>query len=107
MPEDEVREIIRKYYDATGTHEESMQAVMDYIRQKEPEWKMKYFYNNADNVSGNAFNGTSTISASSPMTPNWQGRQRVLAGVDQSVNRPQCKRCRQKHSSQEYRRRSE
>ena len=39
LPEDEVREIIRKYYDATGTHEDSMQAVMNYIREKEPEWK--------------------------------------------------------------------
>ena len=43
LPEDEVREIIRKYYDATGTHEESMQAVMNYIREKEPEWKRLYF----------------------------------------------------------------
>ena len=43
LPEDEVREIIRKYYDTTGTHEDSMQAVMNYIREKEPEWKMKYF----------------------------------------------------------------
>ena len=39
LPEDEVREIIRKYYDATGTHEDSMQAVMNYIHEKEPEWK--------------------------------------------------------------------
>ena len=38
LPEDEVREIIRKYYDATGTHEDSMQAVMNYIHEKEPEW---------------------------------------------------------------------
>ena len=43
LPEDEVREIIRKYYDATGTHEESMQAVMNYIHEKEPEWKRLYF----------------------------------------------------------------
>ena len=52
LPEDEVRKIIRKYYDATGTHEESMQAVMDYIRQKEPEWKRLYFRDEAlDNGS--------------------------------------------------------
>ena len=52
LPEDEVREIIRKYYDATGTHEESMQAVMDYIRQKEPEWRKLYFKSEAlDNGS--------------------------------------------------------
>ena len=43
LPEDEVREIIRKYYDATGTHEDSMQAVMNYIHEKEPEWKRLYF----------------------------------------------------------------
>ena len=43
LPEDEVREIIRKYYDTTGTHEESMQAVMNYIHEKEPEWKRLYF----------------------------------------------------------------
>ena len=43
LPEDEVREIIRKYYDATGTHEDSIQAVMNYIREKEPEWKRLYF----------------------------------------------------------------
>ena len=85
LPEDEVREIIRKYYDATGTHEDSMQAVMNYIREKEPEWKMKYFYNNADNVSGNAFNGTSTISASSPMTPNWQGNQNWQDEYDEEL----------------------
>ena len=85
LPEDEVREIIRKYYDATGTHEDSMQAVMNYIREKEPEWKMKYFYNNADNVSENAFNGTSTISASSPMTPNWQGNQNWQDEYDEEL----------------------
>ena len=85
LPEDEVREIIRKYYDATGTHEDSMQAVMNYIHEKEPEWKMKYFYNNADNVSGNAFNGTSTISASSPMTPNWQGNQNWQDEYDEEL----------------------
>ena len=85
LPEDEVRGIIRKYYDATGTHEDSMQAVMNYIHEKEPEWKMKYFYNNADNVSGNAFNGTSTISASSPMTPNWQGNQNWQDEYDEEL----------------------
>ena len=85
LPEDEVREIIRKYYDAIGTHEDSMQAVMNYIHEKEPEWKMKYFYNNADNVFGNAFNGTSTISASSPMTPNWQGNQNWQDEYDEEL----------------------
>ena len=85
LPEDEVREIIRKYYDATGRHEESMQAVMDYIHEKEPEWKMKYFYNNADNVSGNTFGGVSTVSASSPMTPNWQGNQNWQDEYDEEL----------------------
>ena len=52
LPEDEVREIIRKYYDAPGTHEESMQAVMNYIHEKEPEWRKLYFKNEAlDNNS--------------------------------------------------------
>ena len=36
LPEDEVREIIRKYYDATGTHEDSMQAVMNYGNELYP-----------------------------------------------------------------------
>ncbi len=58
LPEDEVREIIRKYYDATGTHEDSMQAVMNYIHEKEPEWKRLYFNSNDDhNISGNVFTG--------------------------------------------------
>ena len=52
LPEDEVREIIRKYYDAPGTHEESIQVVMNYIHEKEPEWRKLYFKNEAlDNNS--------------------------------------------------------
>ena len=59
LPEDEVREIIRKYYDATGTHEESMQAVMNYIHEKEPEWKRLYF--NKEDEQTHKFNGMEMI----------------------------------------------
>ena len=59
LPEDEVRESIRQYYDATGTHEESMQAVMNYIHEKEPEWKRLYF--NKEDEQTHKFNGMEMI----------------------------------------------
>ena len=40
LPEEEVRGIIRKYYQAPKGQEE--QAIKDYIRQKEPEWQQLY-----------------------------------------------------------------
>ena len=40
LPEEEVRGIIRKYYQAPKGQEE--QAIKDYIRQKEPEWHQLY-----------------------------------------------------------------
>ena len=40
LPEDEVRGIIRKYYQAPKGQEE--QAIKDYINQKEPEWQQLY-----------------------------------------------------------------
>ena len=40
LPEEEVREIIRQYYQAPKGQEE--QAIKDYIRQKEPEWHQLY-----------------------------------------------------------------
>ena len=41
LPEEEVRGIIRKYYQAPKGQEE--QVIKDYIRQKEPEWQAQYF----------------------------------------------------------------
>ena len=81
LPEDEVREIIRKYYDATGTHEDSMQAVMNYIREKEPEWKMKYFYNNADNVSGNDYAGIAINNTLSPVTEKEKAKDNIVDNI--------------------------
>ena len=40
LPEEEVRGIIRKYYQAPKGQEE--QVIKDYIRQKEPEWHQLY-----------------------------------------------------------------
>ena len=40
LPEDEVRGIIRKYYQAPQGQEE--QAIKNYINQKEPEWQQLY-----------------------------------------------------------------
>ena len=40
LPEEEVRGIIRKYYQAPKGQEE--QVIKDYIRQKEPEWQQLY-----------------------------------------------------------------
>ena len=40
LPEEEVRGIIRQYYQAPKGQEE--QAIKDYIRQKEPEWQQLY-----------------------------------------------------------------
>ena len=47
LPEEEVREIIRKYYQAPKGQEE--QVIKDYIRQKEPEWQTKYFDEDDEN----------------------------------------------------------
>ncbi len=46
LPEDEVRGIIRKYYQAPKGQEE--QAIKDYIRQKEPEWQQLYGLDDED-----------------------------------------------------------
>ena len=40
LPEEEVRKIIQKYYQAPQGQEE--QVIKDYIRQKEPEWQQLY-----------------------------------------------------------------
>ena len=40
LPEEEVRKIIRKYYQAPKGQEE--QVIKDYINQKEPEWQQLY-----------------------------------------------------------------
>ena len=40
LPEEEVREIIRKYYQVPKGQEE--QAIKNYINQKEPEWQQLY-----------------------------------------------------------------
>ena len=47
LPEEEVREIIRKYYQAPKGQEE--QVIKDYISQKEPEWQTKYFDEDDEN----------------------------------------------------------
>ena len=47
LPEDEVRGIIRKYYQAPQGQEE--QAIKNYISQKEPEWQTKYFDEDDEN----------------------------------------------------------
>ena len=41
LPEEEVRRIIRKYYQAPQGQEE--QVIKNYISQKEPEWRLSYF----------------------------------------------------------------
>ena len=41
LPEEEVRKIIQKYYQAPQGQEE--QVIKNYISQKEPEWQTKYF----------------------------------------------------------------
>ena len=46
LPEEEVRGIIRKYYQAPKGQEE--QAIKDYIRQKEPEWQQLYGLDDED-----------------------------------------------------------
>ena len=54
LPEEEVRGIIRKYYQAPRGQEE--QVIKDYISQKEPEWQAQYFdeekYSLQMNLSG-------------------------------------------------------
>ena len=47
LPEEEVREIIRKYYQAPKGQEE--QVIKDYISQREPEWQTKYFDEDDEN----------------------------------------------------------
>ena len=47
LPEEEVRGIIRKYYQAPKGQEE--QVIKDYISQKEPEWQTKYFAEDDEN----------------------------------------------------------
>ncbi len=47
LPEEEVRGIIRKYYQAPKGQEE--QVIKDYISQKEPEWQTKYFDEDDEN----------------------------------------------------------
>ena len=47
LPEEEVRGIIRKYYQAPKGQEE--QAIKDYISQKEPEWQAQYFDEDNEN----------------------------------------------------------
>ena len=61
LPEEEVREIIQKYYDKRGTHEESQQAVMDYIHKKEPEWKRLYFKDEKEDEQTRRFNGMERV----------------------------------------------
>ena len=46
LPEEEVKEIIRKYYQAPKGQEE--QAIKDYISQKEPEWQQLYGLDHED-----------------------------------------------------------
>ena len=50
LPEEEVRKIIQKYYQAPQGQEE--QVIKNYISQKEPEWQTKYF----DEDDGEAYN---------------------------------------------------
>ena len=47
LPEEEVRGIIQKYYQAPKGQEE--QAIKNYISQKEPEWQTKYFDEDDEN----------------------------------------------------------
>ena len=46
LPEEEVRKIIQKYYQAPQGQEE--QVIKDYIRQKEPEWQQLYGLDDED-----------------------------------------------------------
>ena len=51
----------QKYYDKRGTHEESQQAVMDYIHEKEPEWKRLYFKDEKEDEQTRRFNGMERV----------------------------------------------